>query len=1461
MNTSLEATATSFTSPTSGRVAETTHFTYEASSGLLTKTVTEDGYTTHLCYYAKQASAEIPDRSDQVPKITHLLKGFKLQQGEAAVSALVMGCPELPDASSPPLLAQCSYLVFPDGSRSEMSILLFGYANAHKDYQGILTPDVILNLEGVTVDTSTTPWTLAKAEGRDGLLVSLQQVKNSDDSGQSKTETTSTRWYKNNEARQTQILKETTTVEAGGGTLWSKSESPFEWRALKLTATVAQHVRSARSGRVLRETTQDEFGRPTSMAYHTYDACSRPLSSTTYDWDGGCFTSGRANGTALANTTHTWTDSLNGTWVTSVGPDGRTTRTLLDGLQRPVRRELQRKAEDSGLAGDYVCLEEIAYGAGGETQSCCTYDYHPGGLCVRNDGASLPTHLRDWFWRSKSQQDHIEADGSQGLSIALTTGTVLKGPLHCQVQTQKNHPDGRVTLALRHQHWNKVYKRMDDQALHTEQSINARGHCDLIKETVGAISREWKHEYDELGRRTLTKAPNGTVVKWAFEGLSNTPVRVSIKPAVGDEVQLGRQALRGGGNAGDQVASRTVGTENSARAFSFYDMGYQRPDGTRVWNESSADGNTVVWYSERTKSRGVRTKIASFTYNEITQSMHTERPAYKANLQSRISAECHAPRLLGQFSAVRSIRGLQQRTRVLHSLRGNASMVESSNGAISRAWTDAQSRRTRVRRGQFEYRYRYAAQGEIEQMIINDRSTGHTMSISYGYDNFGRETQRTYRLNGMVKSRYEQCWSLTGQLLSKAWYRHGDSTATRTETYTYEADRNELKHWAVTAAKGFEIKDANNQAIKEQAYTYDVLGNVATCTTLHLDGASETRAYAYTNPSQPTERTQVTVTRTPEGGKAGQPTILKFAYDDNGSLTRDALGQTITYTPEGQVHAVSMGADKQPITRYEYDQHGRLATQWDEAKQQRRVLQYHGDLLCGEIWLDAKNKPLRQHVFDEEAGFIVNCRELAEDEQSTQTFFMLQDPQNGSAEEYSMNSEGDWESQSVGFTPWGEASLENLNTLNSGLGYNGQRVDPVTGGYHLGNGQRVYAPRHQAFIQRDSLSPFDEGGLNDCAYCAGRDPVNWHDPSGRIMISRREESANLASLDEMIRDTRPPHHEPAAWWEWMLLAYGTLLVIGLSVMTGGAAGALMLAFGLVAFGLGAAELAMRHNNPALSEKLGWASLAVDLIDVSGKGLVKAGRGLLNAGRRAVKGLSSIRELRRLRKLSTAFSAPIKNVVERGHLTLPGGSHPLQSIHNESFTLHSVPNSKGLFINGHGIRVEGLKRGGPNGPNVPEYFSTDVAPEIDFYTREGLKAMMLGKSYDSILMGLSKPSERIHSAVVPNYIISELSETDMLTEFPSITGDVKSIFHSALAKIANSHGFDYLEVHGAATFDSLLNVLQLNGHYYNTVNGMFCRGTASLIAPANVPQFAYDITLAAIYSAHESVNYVRGVRKI
>ncbi|WP_369986836.1 RHS repeat-associated core domain-containing protein [Pseudomonas xanthosomatis] len=62
-------------------------------------------------------------------------------------------------------------------------------------------------------------------------------------------------------------------------------------------------------------------------------------------------------------------------------------------------------------------------------------------------------------------------------------------------------------------------------------------------------------------------------------------------------------------------------------------------------------------------------------------------------------------------------------------------------------------------------------------------------------------------------------------------------------------------------------------------------------------------------------------------------------------------------------------------------------------------------------------------------------------------------------------------------------------------GFNGERLDPVSGFYGMGHGYRWYSPVLRRFLSTDSISPFGRGGINSYAY-AGGDPVNRFDPDG-----------------------------------------------------------------------------------------------------------------------------------------------------------------------------------------------------------------------------------------------------------------------------------------------------------------------------------------------------------------------------
>ena len=83
----------------------------------------------------------------------------------------------------------------------------------------------------------------------------------------------------------------------------------------------------------------------------------------------------------------------------------------------------------------------------------------------------------------------------------------------------------------------------------------------------------------------------------------------------------------------------------------------------------------------------------------------------------------------------------------------------------------------------------------------------------------------------------------------------------------------------------------------------------------------------------------------------------------------------------------------------------------------------------------------------------------------------------------------------IAYNPYGHRPVE--NGLISLLGFNGERADPVTGHYLLGNGYRAFNPVLMRFNSPDSWSPFGRGGINSYGYCGG-EPINRVDRNGHF---------------------------------------------------------------------------------------------------------------------------------------------------------------------------------------------------------------------------------------------------------------------------------------------------------------------------------------------------------------------------
>ncbi|WP_258313173.1 RHS repeat-associated core domain-containing protein [Pseudomonas sp. SGAir0191] len=112
---------------------------------------------------------------------------------------------------------------------------------------------------------------------------------------------------------------------------------------------------------------------------------------------------------------------------------------------------------------------------------------------------------------------------------------------------------------------------------------------------------------------------------------------------------------------------------------------------------------------------------------------------------------------------------------------------------------------------------------------------------------------------------------------------------------------------------------------------------------------------------------------------------------------------------------------------------------------------------------------------------------------------------------------------------------QNQASPASMLGFNGERYDPFTYGYALGQGYRCYSPTLMRFQGPDDLSPFLEGGFNTYIYCKG-DPVNYQDDSGRAptpaqlnaAINKLKPVSSARAEQQIFTKTNRGHEQPAA---------------------------------------------------------------------------------------------------------------------------------------------------------------------------------------------------------------------------------------------------------------------------------------------------------------------------------------------
>ncbi|MBJ9974019.1 hypothetical protein IAE35_01760 [Pseudomonas sp. S75] len=736
------------------------------------------------------------------------------------------------------------------------------------------------------------------------------------------------------------------------------------------------------------------------------------------------------------------------------------------------------------------------------------------------------------------------------------------------------------------------------QQMQVAQHYDADGRVIRYTRTVDGEVLNYQFERDILGRVTKVTRPDASIVEHRYPGFSTHIDELKV-----DGTCVATQTV----NAPSILAKRKVGS----REYGFAKDTVILPDKTRLTTRATSTGVHVQAQGDSLFSQsrqGDRTLIKAAA--DPAAGADTARDGWQHSLSN--------PRLPGCQRSTETTSRFTSQTADWQSLRGQSVASLRADGHWQRLFLDRDGRALRSCQDHEEVRYRYDRLGRLQARQVHALKGAGQWHVVSEHDGFDRETSRTFLHNGVACFSQHMDWRGDGRLASKTSYSQGQRL--RCERFAYDKlDR--LQSYTCEASDAAHCPTDNaGTAIKAQQFRWDALDNLVSCTSTPFTGDQVTQTFAFETQNDPTRMTSVE--------QDGQKTSL--SWNSNGHLQVDGQQRTIDYTAVGQLSRVK-DASGALLARYEYDGLQRLAAQHSGNDGTTHVLRYHGANLIGEVCLDKAGQVARH------TSLSPGLAQYDDD----QVRWLIDDPQSGVAGQVR-----DGALELAPLLPFGEGVV--LDGLIAG--YNGMRRDPVTGHYHAGNGYRSYDPTLRRYAQPDWLSPFGQGGLNDYAHCP--DPVNLHDPSGAIMLSRWGQDRELATYARALQDTKPM--PVGSRWRGLALSL-VLTIVGIAggVLTGGTSTILvftaMTLLALASFTLEVAAVLTEDSDPRLSKALGIASLVAGVAS-----LAQSAWGLIKETSKAIRvGLRSLRQIGKLRQTRRIAQAASYAMNEMGEISIHG----------------------------------------------------------------------------------------------------------------------------------------------------------------------------------------------------------------
>ncbi|MDO7912669.1 sugar-binding protein [Pseudomonas sp. 22-AL-CL-001] len=221
-----------------------------------------------------------------------------------------------------------------------------------------------------------------------------------------------------------------------------------------------------------------------------------------------------------------------------------------------------------------------------------------------------------------------------------------------------------------------------------------------------------------------------------------------------------------------------------------------------------------------------------------------------------------------------------------------------------------------TRLGELSASFHYDTLGR--QIKVCTQEGAQYLTTTLAYDEFDRETLRTFDINGTVQT-LAQAYDVRDALVSRT-LAEGQTTL-REETYQYD-DRARLEKY--TSEGELSPIDPFGKVIREQLFRMDELDNITQVRTTFPEGRNTAR-YQFDNAADPAQLTGIDNSHADY--QSGNVTLI---YDGNGNLIEDERQRALSYDPLGRLVEVSVPATPDEPAQsctYGYDPVDRLASQ------------------------------------------------------------------------------------------------------------------------------------------------------------------------------------------------------------------------------------------------------------------------------------------------------------------------------------------------------------------------------------------------------------------------------------------------------------------------------------------------------------------------------------------------------